>query len=73
MTLGRVRSPKHRQALVRALQTIRWEAPVPWRVSTLTLYQSVLSSAGPHYTALAELPLGRTSLSTDHSPQTTAS
>ncbi len=57
ITLGRVRSPRGRQALVAALQDARWEPPPPWRVSAVTLYESVLRPDGPHYTVLAELPL----------------
>ena len=57
VTLGRVRSPKHRHALVRALQECAWKAPAPWRVTSLTLYQSVLGSGGPRYNALCEAPL----------------
>lgn len=58
LTIGRVRSPRRRQELARALQEATWRAPGPWRVETLTLYQSVLGSAGPRYTALTEIPLG---------------
>jgi 2'-5' RNA ligase len=57
VTLGRVRSPRRRGALVRALKAIAWSPPPPWQVETLTLYQSALSSAGPSYTVLDEIPL----------------
>ena len=57
VTLGRVRSPKHRHALVRALQECAWKAPAPWRVTSLTLYQSVLGSEGPTYSVLFDAPL----------------
>lgn len=58
VTLGRVRSPRHRPALVQRLRETSWRAPDPWRVSALTLYQSVLGPGGPRYTVLAEVPLG---------------
>ncbi|MBI3321626.1 MAG: RNA 2',3'-cyclic phosphodiesterase [Candidatus Omnitrophica bacterium] len=57
LTLGRVRSSKRRSALTQRLQESAWEVPSPWRVTSLTLYQSVLGSAGPRYTVLAEVPL----------------
>ena len=57
LTLGRVRSPRGRQALVTALRDARWEPPPPWRVSLVTLYQSVLRPDGPQHTILADLPL----------------
>ena len=57
LTLGRVRSPKQREALTQRLSAVRWQLPPPWRVSSLTFYQSVLSSAGPRYTVLADIPL----------------
>ena len=57
VTLGRVRSPRHRQELTRALQAAAWTPPPACQMSALTLYQSVLGSAGPTYTALGEFPL----------------
>ena len=57
LTLGRVRSPRGRAALARQLETTAWPAPAAWRVASLVLYQSVLSPEGPHYTALADIPL----------------
>lgn len=57
LTLGRVRSPRGRQGLSRLLRETRWESPLPWRVSSLTLYQSVLRPDGPQHTILAEIPL----------------
>ena len=57
LTLGRVRSPKQHDALTQRLRTTMWQLPPPWRVSKLTLYQSVLSPAGPRYTVLADIPL----------------
>ena len=59
LTLGRVRSPNNRHALVQRLRDTVWQPPTPWQVATLTLYQSTLGPSGPHYTALAEIPLGR--------------
>ena len=57
LTLGRVRSPKQRTALVERLRASLWQPPAPWRVESLTFYQSVLSAAGPTYTVLADVPL----------------
>ena len=61
LTLGRVRSPRHRQQLAQQLREVAWHPPAAWQVSSLTLYQSVLSSTGPHYTVLADFPLGKPS------------
>ena len=68
ITLGRVRSPRGRQALVHQLAGVRWESLPPWRVTSLALCRSELSSAGPHYTMLADIPLG-SSQSTVHGLQ----
>ena len=57
LTIGRVRSPRGRADLVRAIRTVSWTPPAAWPVTALTLYQSVLSSRGPTYTALAEVAL----------------
>jgi len=57
LTLGRVRSPKRLQPLAQRLRTVSPPAPAPWRVESLTLYQSVLDSSGPRYTVLADVPL----------------
>ena len=59
VTLGRVRSPMHRDALAERLQQVSWQSPDPWRVEAVTLYQSVLGPSGPRYTALTEMPLGK--------------
>ena len=59
VTLGRVRTPRRQAELARALRECAWRAPAPWPVTALTLYQSVLSSRGPNYTVLAEVPLTR--------------
>lgn len=58
LTLGRVRSSQNRQALAQRLRETAWKPPSPWRVSTVTLYQSVLSPAGARYTVIADIPLG---------------
>lgn len=57
VTIGRVRSPRQRRELTQQLRTVGLEAMAPWRVETVTLYQSVLSSSGPTYSVLAEVPL----------------
>ena len=59
VTLGRVRSPRHRQPLAEILRTTAWQPPAPWRVDSLTLYQSVLGPGGPAYRVLADIPLSR--------------
>jgi 2'-5' RNA ligase len=56
VTLGRVRSSKRRRELSDALARLAWEAPPPWDARTLTLFQSVLSSSGPRYTPLLQVP-----------------
>ena len=61
VTLGRVRSPRRREALSQRFQTLVWEPPAPFQVTALTLYRSDLSAAGPRYTALAEIPLAAAS------------
>ncbi len=55
ITLGRVCSPRGRAALTANMERGGWEAPPPWRVEHVTLYQSVLRSSGSQYTPLAEL------------------
>ena len=57
VTIGRVRASRHRQQLARCLTDTAWQPPAPWRVTSLTLYQSVLGSGGPRYTVLADVPL----------------
>ena len=57
VTLGRVGSPNRRERLVQRIRTVAWTIPSPWRVASLALYQSVLTSTGPRYTLLAEVPL----------------
>lgn len=58
VTLGRVRSPRRRAALVQALRDTVWQPPAAWRAASVRLYQSVLHAGGPQYTVLAEVPLG---------------
>ena len=57
LTLGRVRTSRQLAELSRRLSDAHWVAPPPWRVSSLTLYQSVLGANGPVYTVLGEFPL----------------
>lgn len=57
LTLGRVRSPRRRETLMQRLRAVAWQPPAAWRVSSLTLYQSVLRPDGPQHTILAESPL----------------
>lgn len=61
LTLGRVRSRQRslagREALTALLRDVPRSAPSPWQATTVTLYQSVLSSEGSRYHVLAELPL----------------
>ena len=56
VTLGRVRSPRSHQALVKALSDTDWPPPSPWSADHVTLYQSILSSSGPTYSVLADIP-----------------
>ena len=57
VTLGRVRTPRNRVALTQRLRETDWQPPASWHVTALTLYQSVLSSDGPRYSVLADIPL----------------
>ena len=58
LTLGRVLSAQSLEGLVQMLRATVWQPPVAWQVTTLILYESRLCATGPHYTALAEVPLG---------------
>lgn len=58
ITLGRVRSPRRRRQLLDALRTITWQPPASWRAEAVTFYQSQLSSTGPRYIVLADVPFG---------------
>ena len=57
LTLGRVRSSRNLAALTQRLGAIKWQPPPPWRVSSLTLYQSVLGAHGPSYSVLGDFRL----------------
>lgn len=57
VTLGRVRSPRRREQLIERLRSAAWRPPPAWQVDAVRLYESVLGSAGPTYTILAEVPL----------------
>ena len=57
VTLGRARSSKGRSSLVARLTQAAWSPPTAWLIDAVTLYRSVLTSAGPQYTALAHVPL----------------
>lgn len=59
-TLGRLRSPKGRRALVD--RTERWRTPSAWEgavtvAQSIILFESRLSSAGPTYIPLVDLKL----------------
>ncbi|HBQ38923.1 MAG TPA: RNA 2',3'-cyclic phosphodiesterase [Candidatus Omnitrophica bacterium] len=56
VTLGRVRSPKHRAQLVAAMRAVTWTRPEPFMATHLTLFQSTLTSAGARYTPLVKFP-----------------
>ena len=55
LTVGRVRSSRSLKALAQQLPHVQWKSPAPWHVVAITLYQSVLSSAGAHHSKLAEI------------------
>jgi len=61
LTLGRVRSRQRslagREVLTGLLRDVPRDAPPAWQATTVTLYQSVLSSEGSCYRVLAELLL----------------
>ncbi len=56
VTIGRVRSFRGREALLREAERLHWQPPAPWQVRALTLYQSLLSPSGASYRVLAEAP-----------------
>ena len=56
VTLGRVRSPKHRAQLVTTMRNLTWTPPPPFTTTHLTLFQSTLTSAGARYAPLAKFP-----------------
>ena len=57
LTLGRMRSSRNLAALTQRLGSVEWPPPPPWRVSSLTLYQSVLGTGGSVYSVLGGFPL----------------
>jgi 2'-5' RNA ligase len=57
VTVGRVRSQRHRERLTERLRAVLWQSPPAWRVTSMRFYQSTLSPCGPTYTILAEVPL----------------
>jgi len=56
LTIGRVRSARHRAALAQRLREVSWRPPAAWQATSLTLYESMLSASGPRYTVLAVFP-----------------
>lgn len=58
LTLGRVRSPKGRERLSKALQELPGLNGPPFLVHEIVLFQSNLSPQGATYTPLKVIPLG---------------
>ncbi|MBI2174233.1 MAG: RNA 2',3'-cyclic phosphodiesterase [Candidatus Omnitrophica bacterium] len=58
VTIGRVRSGLNLKSLALRMRQSVWAAPAAWQADCVYLFQSVLSSLGPTYTVLAEIPLG---------------
>ena len=58
LTIGRLRSQNKLAGLIKKLQGVEFKAATPAPVDRLILFQSTLSSKGPTYTPLAEIPLG---------------
>lgn len=56
VTLGRVRSAKNLPQLSASLRQTAWTPPAACTIDHVTLFESVLSSAGPTYAALARAP-----------------
>ena len=54
VTLGRAKSPKYQPQLSRCLQETAWQAPGPFTVGHLTLFESVLAGDGPTYVPLLQ-------------------
>lgn len=52
VTLGRVRTPRHRAQLIERLRQIAWQPPASFCLDGVTLFQSTLLSSGPRYAAL---------------------
>ena len=57
VTIGRSRSSRGMRELGGALSHTAWRPPAAFVVGELTLFESVLSSAGPTYTTLSRWPL----------------
>ncbi|MBI4597212.1 MAG: RNA 2',3'-cyclic phosphodiesterase [Candidatus Omnitrophica bacterium] len=58
-TIGRVRSPRGKHDFIEGLRNPHWTPPTAWQATSVTLYQSVLTSAGPTHSVLAEIPLSK--------------
>jgi 2'-5' RNA ligase len=58
LTLGRVKSPKGRESLVRRLEGLAAPAAAPFKVSEMVLFKSTLTPKGSIYTPLQVIPLG---------------
>jgi len=57
LTIGRVRSPKNKEALKEKVSTAQIPVTRPCLASSIALFQSTLSSKGPVYTKLHESAL----------------
>ena len=58
VTIGRVRSPRGRSELVRAMREAAWAPPAPFVVDHLTLFRSDLGSSGPTYSVVNTFRFG---------------
>jgi len=58
LTLGRVNSPRGKEALIRAMEGYREEEFGEFEVSKIVLFKSDLKPTGPIYTPLREVRLG---------------
>jgi 2'-5' RNA ligase len=59
LTIGRVRSPKNKEALKEKIGTCQMPISKPQLISSVLLFESKLSSKGPTYTKLHEVELQR--------------
>ncbi len=57
LTIGRIRSKEHLAPLIKQFQVAEFRAAASAPVTSVVLFQSILSSTGPLYTSLAEIPL----------------
>ena len=57
VTVGRVRSARGTQELVRRLTDLAWPGTPSWDVRQVTLFQSLLDARGAQYRVVAEYPL----------------